>query len=260
MKSLPKPSARRDIGIAAFVALIWIPAALALDVGAGLTRQYLIGAATWACLLALLRGESRMARIQVGIVVEYATAIEYIFSDWLGAYVYRLNNVPAFVPPGHGLVYLAALALGRSEWIRARARAVTYGVLAIGAVYAASGLFLSHRSDVVGAFWYGCLALFLVRGRSPLVYAAAFGIVTYLELMGTALGTWTWSAYDPVLGSLSLGNPPSGGAGAYCFLDAAGLCLAPGIAQQLARLNLRFLPTTRRPLTPGPIEVEPANV
>ena len=48
---------------------------------------------------------------QVAVVVAFATAIEYLCSPLLGIYTYRLHNVPAFVPPGHGLVYLAALAL-----------------------------------------------------------------------------------------------------------------------------------------------------
>ena len=37
---------------------------------------------------------------------------------WLHVYVYRLHDVPAFVPPGHGLVYLAALALGGTALVR----------------------------------------------------------------------------------------------------------------------------------------------
>ena len=41
------------------------------------------------------------------------------------------------------------------------------------------------------------------------VYAGVFFMVAALELYGTAIGTWTWSASVPVLG-LSAGNPPSG--------------------------------------------------
>ena len=98
------------------VVSLWVAAVLWLDSIASLTGQRLLGVGTWVLLLAMLRKESRATRVQVGVVVVYATFIEYVCSDWLGVYVYRLENVPAFVPPGHGLVYLCALAIGRSAW------------------------------------------------------------------------------------------------------------------------------------------------
>ena len=51
-------------------------------------------------------------------------------------------------------------------------------------------------------------------------------VVTYLELIGTSLGTWTWQPADPT-GLISIGNPPSGIAGGYAFFDAAALFVAP---------------------------------
>ena len=53
-------------------------------------------------------------RAQTLLVVALATVVEYTFAPTLEAYTYRLDNVPAYVPPGHGLVYLAALTLGRT--------------------------------------------------------------------------------------------------------------------------------------------------
>jgi hypothetical protein len=138
-------------------------------------------------------------------------------------YVYRLDNVPAFVPPGHGLVYLAALCLGRSAWARRHARVLVPGTLVACGLWAAWGLVLSPQQDVLGAFWFGCLLLFTWKGRSPLLYAGAFLVVSYLEILGTSLGTWTWGAVDPVLGVVTIGNPPSGIAGGYAWFDAAAL-------------------------------------
>jgi hypothetical protein len=71
------------------------------------------------------------------------------------------------------------------------------------------------------------LAWFLVKGRNQLVFVGAFVVVTYLELLGTGLGTWTWQVRDPILGVVAMGNPPSGAAGGYGFFDAAALLLAP---------------------------------
>jgi hypothetical protein len=59
--------------------------------------------------------------------------------------------------------------------------------------------------------------------------------VTYLELLGTHLGAWTWQVKDPVAHLISMGNPPSGAAGGYGFFDAAALALAPRIDAAVAR-------------------------
>jgi hypothetical protein len=98
------------------VVAIWVGVVLGLDTGASLNEQRLLGIGTWLLLLALLRRESRATRVQVAVVVVYASFVEYVFAGWQGVYVYRLHNVPWFVPPGHGLVYLAALCIGRSAW------------------------------------------------------------------------------------------------------------------------------------------------
>jgi hypothetical protein len=215
--------------------LAWIPLVLVLDRGASMAQQRWLGVGTWLLLFVLLRREPMRTRAQVGVVVVFATLVEYCFAGWLGVYVYRLHDVPWFVPPGHGLVYLGALAIGRSDVVRRHARVLVPATLAVAGAYALWGLFLSGRSDVLGAFWFGCLALFLLRGKNPLVFVGAFFVVTYLELLGTGLGTWTWQVRDPILGVVAMGNPPSGAAGGYGFFDAAALWLAPRVELFLER-------------------------
>ena len=197
------------------IVLVWIPAVLLLDSAAGLWQQHLLGLGTWALLLFLLRGESALVQAQTAVVIVFATLVEYTFSPVLEVYVYRLDNVPAFVPPGHGLVYLAALCLGRSGWFREHARLLIAATVMAGGLYAAWGVSpLAPRPDVLGLFWYGCLLGFLAFGRSRLLYVGAFIVVTYLEVLGTWIGTWTWATTDPT-GLVSIGNPPSGAAGGY---------------------------------------------
>ena len=219
------------------VVLAWIPIVLVLDRGASMDQQRLLGVGTWLLLLALLARQDVRTRLQVAVVVAFASVVEYTFAGWLGVYVYRLHDVPWFVPPGHGLVYLGALAMGRSELFARNRRWLVPLTLAAAGSYALWGLVLSGRRDVLGAFWFACLAVFLLRGRNPLVFVGAFLVVTYLELLGTRLGTWTWQARDPILGIVAMGNPPSGAAGGYGFFDAAALWAAPRLVERLRALR-----------------------
>ena len=196
-----------------------------------LIRQSVLGVSTWALLGYLLSRESVLVRVQTLLVVVFASIIEYTFSPLLEAYVYRIGTVPLFVPPGHGLVYLAALALGRSRVVRAHPRFFITSTVVLGGAWALHGLFLAERQDVLGAFWYLCLLGFLIWGRARLLYVGAFVVVTYLELLGTGLNTWVWRATDPVLGLISQGNPPSGAAGGYGWFDLYATLLAPRLIQ-----------------------------
>jgi hypothetical protein len=231
--------------------MLWVPLVLLLDTGADLWEQRALGIGTWVLLLALLRREVPLVRAQVAVVVVFATAVEYTFSPLLEVYVYRLHNVPAFVPPGHGLVYLGALALGRAAWVVARRRTLASATVAVGGTYAAWGLFWSDRVDVLGAFWFACLLGFLCWGRSRTLYVGAFVLVTYLEVLGTWLGTWAWQTHDPT-GIVAIGNPPSGAAGGYGWFDLAAVLAGPAVLAATRRLRVaRSDPTTVPGACPG---------
>jgi hypothetical protein len=214
-------ASRRELTIAAVI-VVWIGAGAVLESHATIWPQRALGVITWGVLLLILLGERRDVRAQVAIVILVATAMEYTASGLVGLYTYRLHNVPLFVPPGHGLLYLTALALGRSQLFAVLRRPVIGATIAVGGAWAIWGLAFSPRSDQFGAIFFLCLVGFLLAGRAPLVYAGAFLVCSYLELMGTSVGTWAWATHDPT-GLVSIGNPPSGIPGAYCFFDAAAL-------------------------------------
>ncbi len=230
------PARHRDLVVAGVV-LVWIPLALLAERGAGSARELVLGVGTWLLLLALLAGQTPLVRAQTAVVVGFATAVEYTFSPLLEVYVYRFGTVPAFVPPGHGLVYLAALCIGRSPWVRQRGRALVAATVVVGGAYALWGLSpLAPRLDVLGAFWFCCLLGFLRWGRSRLLYVGAFLVVTYLELIGTRLGTWAWQPYDPT-GLVAMGNPPTGAAGGYGWFDLAAITAGPVVLATWRRLG-----------------------
>ena len=240
-------ASRRELSVATIV-FAWIALGAGTDSGAGIWRQRFVGLVTWTLLAVLLRTEKRSVRLQVVGVIIVATCVEYTASPFLGYYTYRLHNVPSYVPPGHGLVYLAALSIGRSQVAHLLRRPLIWFTLVVCGAWAAWGVLLSPRRDVFGAIMFLFLLRFTLRGSRPLVYAGAFLVTSYLELIGTGVGAWAWAHHDPT-GTLSIGNPPSGIPGGYCFLDAAGVALAPRLAALLERrpavrprLRLRPLP------------------
>ena len=196
--------------------MAWITALLVLDHDGPLERQVLLGLATVAVLALVLAGQPALVRVQVLVVVAVAGAIEVVCSPILGVYLYR---------GGTGCLRLSHL---RPCHLRSAARPLPrmWIVAGLGTAWAAWGLAVSTRADVLGAFWYGCLMVFLARDRTRLLFVAAFAVVGYLELLGTSLGVWTWQAHDPT-GLVGIGNPPSGVAGGYGWFDLAAMLLAP---------------------------------
>ncbi|MFL5925643.1 MAG: hypothetical protein ACJ77E_01730, partial [Gaiellaceae bacterium] len=139
-------------------------------------------------------------------------------------YTYRLHNLPLFVPPAHGLVYLTGLALATS--LARHVRVLVAAAALAAATWGLLGLTVLPRRDVAGAVGVPLLLLFLWRGRNRAIYAAVFLVVASLELYGTAIGTWRWARELPGLG-IPDGNPPSGVASGYVWFDVMALLTAP---------------------------------
>jgi hypothetical protein len=175
-------------------------------------------------LLAALRLFTPEQRVQALGVVIFATVGEVTGSILWGVYRYRLHNLPLFVPPAHGLVYLTGLSLAYS--LRAHARALVAVAAGAAATWGLLGLLVLPRRDVAGAFGVPLLLLFLWRSRYRAIYAAVFLVVAALEFYGTAIGTWRWAHELPGLG-IPDGNPPSGVASGYVWFDVMALLVAP---------------------------------
>ena len=99
-----------------------------------------------------------------------------------------------------------------------------------------AGVTVLPRADVGGAIGAALLAVYLVRGRAPEIYAGVFLVVAWLELYGTAIGTWEWAVTIPGT-SVPQGNPPSGVASGYVWFDIVALALAPVLIRSAARIR-----------------------
>jgi hypothetical protein len=202
----------------------YLAALLAVDTQVDLHGQLVLGALTWVALLVAAKPLSTERRAQVAVVICAATVAELTGSILWGVYSYRLHNLPTFVPPAHGLVFMAGLAL--SQALRRYARPLVVVAATTASVWGAVGLTVLPRTDAAGALGIPLLLVFLWRSRARAAYAGVFLVVAALELYGTAIGTWRWAEELPGLG-IPDGNPPSGVASGYVWFDVMALLLAP---------------------------------
>ena len=156
----------------------------------------------------------------------FATIGELTGSILWGVYTYRLHNLPLFIPPAHGLVYLTALSRSPPRLPATRAMLVATrrrprrGLGRARADRPAAPATSPARS--------ACRCCCSSSGARPnrAVYAGVFLVVAALELYGTAIGTWRWAPALPGLG-IPDGNPPSGVASGYVWFDVMALLVAP---------------------------------
>ena len=204
----------------------WLGILLALDTQVDSREQLVLGLLTWIALWLACRRVPSELRAQAFVVVVVATCAEIVGSLVWGVYTYRLENLPSFVPPAHGLVYLAGAGLAGAANNRLLQGWLVRAALVLVLVWGIAGVSVLPRSDVGGALGAALLAFYLLRGRAPEIYAGVFLVVAWLELYGTALGTWRWAAEIPGT-SVSLGNPPSGVASGYVWFDIVALAVTP---------------------------------
>jgi hypothetical protein len=145
----------------------YLAALAAVDTQVALPAQLALGALTWLVLLAALWPLPALVRAQALGVVAFATVGEVIGSLVWGVYRYRLHNLPLFIPPAHGLVYLSGLAL--AGIVRERPLVAVAAAGSIG--WGLAGLTVLPRLDVAGAFGVPLLCLFLWRSRFRATYA-----------------------------------------------------------------------------------------
>ena len=222
----------------------YLAALLAVDTQVELAGQLVLGGVTWLVLLAAARPLSAERRALVAVVICAATVAELTGSIVWGVYSYRLHNLPTFVPPAHGLVFMAGLSL--SEALRRHSRALVGVAAAAASLWGLLGLTVLPRLDAAGALGVPLLLAFLWRSRARAAYAGVFLVVAALELYGTAIGTWRWAETLPGLG-VPDGNPPSGVASGYVWFDVMALLLAPRLLALTRRtwsLGRRLVPGT----------------
>ncbi|NOQ34989.1 MAG: hypothetical protein GQ569_03745 [Methylococcaceae bacterium] len=211
---------RKDYFIVLF-SLTFITIAVNYDGSGSLADQKILAVMAWTFLISMLWGEDKNTRMQVILTLIFATMAEHFAALYMECYSYRFKNLPSYVPPGHGVVYMAIVALARSGFFQRYARKIAIFAVMTGGTWALWGI-IADRQDLTGTVLFCIFLAYFFKGRAPMIYLGAFFISTWLEIVGTFSGTWAWAEIDPIFG-LTQGNPPSGVAACYCFVDYLGI-------------------------------------
>ena len=196
----------------------YVAIALPFDRNTDAAQQAVLGLTAWAFLAIALRLQPRDVPVQVLVLVALATVLEVIGSIIWGAYRYRLENLPLYVPAAHGLFYLSALRVASLPVVQRNGRAIVIAVTGFATLYMLRNLTLS-LPDLLGFVTWAIFIRFILRGTAPVLYAVSFVMTTALELYGTSLGIWTWQPVLPLL-LIPAANPPSGIGAGYAAMDA----------------------------------------
>lgn len=173
--------------------------------------QNVVSLWTWGALLWVGWQSSALHRRELAACVVLATLGELFLMEVWGLYHYRLLNLPVFIPPGHALVFTAAMRISRRvpSWF-------PWSVFAASAVYVAYAAWTGI--DTQGLIWFAVLAGFMKWGREQNLYGVAFMIALVVETYGTALGGWRYHPVEPWFG-LTTTNPPVFVGAIYCTLE-----------------------------------------
>ncbi|WP_428311256.1 hypothetical protein [Hydrocarboniphaga sp.] len=213
---------------AASIVLV-IGSCLALDSLGLLWTQVLAGVLAWALLLLLLHRQTPAWRLTLVIATAFALLAEALFSLGWGLYEYRLQNIPAYVPPAHTLLFMLGAGVAR----RVPQRVITPLLLAFAA--GAMLLTLSAISSFDGLLL--AILLLVVRyGRQRRIYVMMLLIALALELVGTSVGAWAWLPHAPGL-ALSLHSPPLLAGVFYSLFDVYIMASARHLHRRQAALS-----------------------
>lgn len=173
--------------------------------------QLAVSAVTWLLFAALWVRARPAQRPALFACLVFATVGEAFLSLAWGLYDYRLGNIPWFVPPGHVLLFFLGMQISdrlpeRSEWWIA--------ILAAPLVAA----FAWSGRDTLGPLLYALFIACMWLSPARRLYATMFVLALAMELYGTWMGNWVWSAQVPWLG-LTAANPPLAAGAFYCVLD-----------------------------------------
>ena len=140
----------------------------------------------------LFRKAERKERVEMLVVLSFATPMELFFSEiWL-IYEYQREIMPLYVPVGHWFLFdlgrriATRLPSGRkvSAWM-------VFPFIPLTIWMAFTGV------DTSGVILLIIMYSFVKWGPAPMLYSVMGWLALGMELWGTWLGTWAWDSNVP---------------------------------------------------------------
>ncbi len=204
----PPPGLPRAlIGVMVLTVIIGLP----VDKLGGLAGQIAVSVWTWGVFFVLLARINQQLRLTLMLCLVIATAGECLLSLGWGLYIYRLHNIPLFVPPGHVLLFALGLTFAPRipRWVLPLTASAAAG-------YGITTLFISL--DTISAPFAALFVTCMTFGSNRKLYATMFLVSLLMELYGTWIGNWAWQLWVPGTPLISA-NPPLCVGALYCLLD-----------------------------------------
>jgi hypothetical protein len=151
------------------------------------------------------------------LMVLISSCGEVIASLIFRFYVYRLDNIPLYVPFGHALVFATSYYIYQQTFLQKHAPGLDRLLFTLTILISVLSFIILQ--DTLGVI---CFVIFcLLRKNNKLFYSCMFFMVLYLELLGTHMQTWTWYGKLNIHPDwVNCANPPSAIGGLYMILDA----------------------------------------
>ncbi len=153
----------------------------------------------------------------IGVILGFIG--EHFFSKILHMYTYRLENVPLYVPFGHGVLYARIFRFSKASIVKKHQKAIesflTILIIIIATIY------LIAFFDVFGFLMtIGVFLILWIQPKHKLFFLTMYLLVVVLEIGGTAFGAWKWPEIAfGIFEFLPSNNPPSGISFFYFLLD-----------------------------------------
>lgn len=144
---------------------------------------------------------------------------EHFFSKILHMYTYRLENVPLYVPFGHGVLYARIFRFSKASIVKKHHKAIESFLILL--IITIATIYLVAFFDIFGFLMtIGVFFILWIQPKDKLFFLTMYLLVVVLEIGGTVFGAWKWpnTAFG-VFEFLPSNNPPSGISLFYFLLD-----------------------------------------
>ncbi len=227
------PLRGNHVSLQIVIIVLTVAAGLLFDKIFGIAGQIGVSLCVWSLLFYLLAQQTAPWRITLVYATALVFVVECLLSLVFGWYDYQFHNVPAFVPPGHILLFMLGSTLARSV-----PNAITKIAPAIVAAY---GIWAALTGW--STFDSALAIIFLIAyrfGSSRKTYCVMLLLALAMELWGTWLGNWTWRAVTPYTFGLTTQNPPLLAGALYACFDMCVMVIARAVHR---RHNAHLQPT-----------------